>query len=414
VLMDENFIIELINRGEDPTLEFKVNLAVSQECPIDIKEDVWKKYMDGVWGELIRDICALANRNLGFTKRVSYLVIGVPDSFNKSRNNQINDTKNLKLDKDELLQKVNGAISPPLPNLNLYKVRIFEKEVTVIEIPPTPYLHETTKTLSVYAKPNSQKLELKKSYSKFTAFVRQGQEVEPIASGLREAIQKEKELSNLGVIENLKHEILSNLQLLILKRSGQILSIDDDCNLVRNGINPDLFHPTIDHKAANALINWVFLFGRIRILDVRFMNYVINSGFFMSYSSNIMNAERSKILEFMIILTSKINKLLTTDFQNLAPQILVELGSYLRDKDQSINPDYFHRAIGGLFELQDIIKLFSHIYAYLNGDKNAFDHIQLNPPSHINGMGEKIKAEILSLSECEEWAMQNTQKIKLR
>lgn len=163
---------------EDLKLDFKQKLHAIHHSD--------KKVQSEQWNELIKDILALANGNVGTAGQPGYLIIGVADKLNQYGTRDLYDVGEVKITSTHILNKVNSACSPPLPNLYIKVIRLEGKRILVITIPPTPHLHETTKRLET---PN------KTIYQENTVFIRRKEGIGLASTAERQAIQIEKQNS---------------------------------------------------------------------------------------------------------------------------------------------------------------------------------------------------------------------------
>ncbi|PDW04086.1 hypothetical protein CJ255_05185 [Candidatus Viridilinea mediisalina] len=89
----------------------------------------------------------------------------------------------VKIESSQILDKVNSTCSPPISDLSLERITIDNHMLIVITIPPSPYLHETTK-----------KIETKKApYNEGTVFIRRGESISNATQEERDAIRREKQ-----------------------------------------------------------------------------------------------------------------------------------------------------------------------------------------------------------------------------
>jgi hypothetical protein len=132
------------------------------------------------WGELLKDVLSLANGNVNTAAQSGYLIVGVEDESKRIHDVGRIDTTLLR---KQLIQKIGDIAQPPLADINCETVEQEGKRLLVIIIPPSPYLHETTKDLQTP----------KRSYPKHTVFIRRGEEIGPASQAERLAIAADKE-----------------------------------------------------------------------------------------------------------------------------------------------------------------------------------------------------------------------------
>jgi HEAT repeat protein len=140
------------------------------------------KVRDLQWGEFIKDVLALANGNVGTAQKPGRLIIGVTDELNEHGTRDIHDVGSVSLTAQRILRKVNSACNPPLPDLRCEESCLEDKRILIITIPPTPYLHETTRAIKTP----------KATYPESVVFIRRKEDI-GLASALeRESILAEK------------------------------------------------------------------------------------------------------------------------------------------------------------------------------------------------------------------------------
>ncbi|WP_322489667.1 ATP-binding protein [Chloroflexus sp.] len=183
--MNEAELRTLLNQPENPKLEFKREFYQIHHEDQQVRKQQW--------GELIKDILALANGNVGFAGKVGYLVIGVDEQ------RHLYDCTEVSINKQQILQRVNHYYQPHLPDLQVESVSIDGKKLIVIIIPPTPYLHETTQEIQTSNK---------RVFPAQITFVRAGDSIVTASEAVREAIKKEKASSpNVRAIQSLQDRI---------------------------------------------------------------------------------------------------------------------------------------------------------------------------------------------------------------
>lgn len=185
--MNEAELRTLLNQPENPKLEFK-----REFYQIHHKDQQVRRQQ---WGELIKDLLALANGNVGFAGKAGYLVIGVDEQ------RHLYDCTDISINKQQILQKVNNYCQPHLPDLQIESIFIGGKNIIVIIIPPTPHLHETTQDIQTSNK---------RVFPAYTVFVREGDSIITASEAVREVIKKEKASSpDTRAIKSLVDRIIS-------------------------------------------------------------------------------------------------------------------------------------------------------------------------------------------------------------
>lgn len=188
---------ELLRNRESPKLDFKREYKLYDRPPANTDEKMWADYVKGQWDELVKDIVALANGNVGTAGQDGFLVIGADDELPSLGVRQIYDTSRLEITEQQVLARVNSACDPPIPNLTCERVEIMGKQVTVITVHSSPYLHETSRQLQTTKGSFDERgalrhVEIDKTYSPRTAFVRRGESDFPATDDERRAISFEK------------------------------------------------------------------------------------------------------------------------------------------------------------------------------------------------------------------------------
>ncbi|MFC2023491.1 NACHT domain-containing protein [Chloroflexota bacterium] len=173
--MDSRELAELLSRDEGLKLDFKREYQLHHAEP---------QVSESEWNELIKDILALANGNVGTARQKAYLIIGAGDELKPDGTRELFDVREqgLELDRQQILEKVNSYCWPPIPDLSYSELQIEGIWLAVIEIPPSPFVHETTQRLRVFDK----------AYSESTVFIRRGESIHPATQAERTQLESEK------------------------------------------------------------------------------------------------------------------------------------------------------------------------------------------------------------------------------
>ena len=153
--MDEKELRELLRQSDESDwFEFKLEYKIfSADGKIN------EKYRD----EFIKDILGLANGNNGIVRKTKYLIIGVDDKkFDADGLRVLRNVDYRVPSKSEITRWVNSACTPSVVGIDAEFVRIGDKNIFVVTIPPTFNLHETIRDLNAKGK-----------FSKYTVFMRQ-------------------------------------------------------------------------------------------------------------------------------------------------------------------------------------------------------------------------------------------------
>lgn len=172
--MDSQQLRQLISQPEGLKLDFKRELHKLKHSD----KDYAKQQRD----EFIRDILSLTNGNVNTTEQKGYLIIGVGDELKPDGTRDLFDVSN-PLTPKQILQRVNSACAPPIPDVHCETVNIDSKNIFVVSIPPSPHLHRTFKDLTT---PST-------TYAAGTVFIRRNEEIFPATPEECDVILREKE-----------------------------------------------------------------------------------------------------------------------------------------------------------------------------------------------------------------------------
>ena len=132
----------LLNREESPILEFKRQWYWDDSTP--------SNEMSDKWGELLKDIIALANGYLNRAGECRYLIFGFSEeekSLYSVELDKIKQLKNLTSFKKTLLQKLESCTKPALLDINISSTSIESKNLLIFEIPSPIHLIELKRDL---------------------------------------------------------------------------------------------------------------------------------------------------------------------------------------------------------------------------------------------------------------------------
>jgi len=172
--MDSQQLRQLISQPEGLKLDFKRELHKLK----DPNQDYAKQQRD----EFIRDILSLTNGNFNTADQTGYLIIGVGDELRSDGTRDLFDVSN-PLTPKQILQRVNSACDPPIPDVHCETVEIDGKNIFVVSIPPSPHLHRTIRDLTTPSK----------TYPAGTVFIRRNEEIFPATPEECDVILREKE-----------------------------------------------------------------------------------------------------------------------------------------------------------------------------------------------------------------------------
>jgi hypothetical protein len=165
---------KLLSEPEGPGLDFKQELKLYGDNgkPIPRERD-----------EFIKDILALANGNESVAGAEKFLIFGAADELKPDGTRELYDIAGKTPDPQHILQTVNSACEPNLSSVDCTVVTLESKHLFVITIPPTPYVHETTRELKTP----------KTTYHEYTVFMRRHEAVCIASTRERETLLAAKE-----------------------------------------------------------------------------------------------------------------------------------------------------------------------------------------------------------------------------
>lgn len=192
-----------ISQPEGLKLDFKREYKLNSPTSAETDKQTWNEFIKGQWDEFIRDILALANGNVGASRQTGQLVIGVDDVLLPDGTRNLFDTLDLHLEASQILAAVNSACDPPIADIFLERFVIDGKSICVISIPPSPYIHETTRQLNITkgSFDNTGKLrhsKIAKTYTARTVFIRRGENIYPATNTERIALAADKSTKPVG------------------------------------------------------------------------------------------------------------------------------------------------------------------------------------------------------------------------
>lgn len=122
------------------------------------------KYLAGnSQSELVRDVVSLANGNTTAVGKTAHLIFGAEDKKGVDGKRKLYDVSDFVLSSERLMAWVNNKVAPRIPHVDCYPVRIQDKTLFVIAIPPSEFIHITTTKLQTTDE---------KQYSPHTVFIR--------------------------------------------------------------------------------------------------------------------------------------------------------------------------------------------------------------------------------------------------
>ena len=149
VLVDAEELERLLQKPKGKKVVFRREYILDPIAPEGTEQQLWNRLLEGQWQAVVRDILALANGNIKTTNKTGWLIIGADETVNADGEREIYDTSHIHLYEGQILEKVNQYSDPPLYDIDLEKVEIDGKQLLVIVVPKSPFVHETSKQLQL-------------------------------------------------------------------------------------------------------------------------------------------------------------------------------------------------------------------------------------------------------------------------
>ncbi len=186
--MDSQELERLVRQPEESAkLDFKIEPYKIYEPKPTVPAEVqkWADAKEQQWAELVKDVLAVTNGNIGTAHKTAYLIIGADDKLKPDGTPNLRDVGDKTLTRKEIYEKVNSYCQPRLPDLQCDIILLEGKRLLVISIPPSPYLHRLSKQLKTP----------KKEFSPHTVLMRRGdgEEIYEASSEEQKALEKEKQ-----------------------------------------------------------------------------------------------------------------------------------------------------------------------------------------------------------------------------
>lgn len=206
-MIDINTIQQLVcNPKESAKIDFKIETyEIFLPKPEDNRAiEKWTKDREKNWGELVKDIIAITNGNVGTAGQVGYLIIGAGDKLKQDGTPNLRSVTEKMPTRKDIFDKVNSYCDPRLPDFQYEEILVEGKKLFVISIPPSPYLHRLSKLLKTSGQ----------DFSPHTVLLRRGDGEETYAASPieRETIEK-KLISSNPSSEEVKSKFQEELNL---------------------------------------------------------------------------------------------------------------------------------------------------------------------------------------------------------
>ncbi len=141
-MIDTAMLKELLaEKDETPKLEFKLRYELYGQGR--------SKHLD----ELAKDLIALANTAGRSGDDSAHLIIGAGDKLKQDSTRDAEDVRQYDYDRQFFLKTVNARCHPPIQDLSYSEIELDGNYYGVVEIPPSPFMHELSRDLDT---PNGQ------------------------------------------------------------------------------------------------------------------------------------------------------------------------------------------------------------------------------------------------------------------
>lgn len=406
----------LLGRDESIKLEFKQEYKLNKNPPAGTNAQLWTQFTNGQWDEFTKDIIALANGNVGVATSEGVMIIGAADHLSPDGTRQLYDMRELQITEQQVLSKVNKVCQPPLPQVRVEQIVIDGKTIAAITVPPTPYVHETNRQLTIYkgvwnADGMLTKCIDEKIYTQYTAFIRKGgEEISPASWAERREIERDKRFEVIAINESIKSELIYNLGQLLGKIGNifvdPIIIIDSFKTKHRLELNKII---TVDRSYLDRLhIIHIHAYATPKRLSTQFLDEAILSGKYLDLDAKSGIHKNRALLDFFYKLQLAIgefksicempdslgNNFLTkyTLTKNPGPTVQVQCNDIL-----------FIMAI--IYRYEDVIKLSAALLKYLINPNEGLTEVNLNPSTPLWDQVEGIEKEKLTTDEILQWVL---------
>lgn len=407
---------EIIRLPEGLKLDFKREYHLDKHSvPPDTTDQDWNNYVDGQWAELTKDIIAITNGNIGTSNEIGRLIIGVGDQILADGSRALFDSRYLQLSSQQIMAKINSMCEPAIPDIAFEQIDLDGKIVSIISVPPSPYLHESSRDLrptkgnfnTAGTLVNSS---VKQPYTRYTAFLRKGEDVYPASNIERRTLEEDKKFQRLLVNEGVRQELVNNLQALLYKnpKNGDIIDIvalwENFKSIYKIKLMQDL-HVEREH-IGRFLMPLMTASGAVTHLQTQFIDSAVTSGKYLDFDVTQGKYERSLFLTQMVQLQERIYRLKKNS--DTISEIIVANSPKLQP-GELIKVEATQAVVGAsiLNFYSDIVALSRSLLRHLSDEKESLEPIQLTNPVVDETEQETMQRESISEDEVVYWALGN-------
>jgi len=406
----------ILSQPEGLKLDFKREYKLTKVPPQGTDQQQWTNFVNGQWDEFIKDVIALTNGNVGTATQAGILVIGADDHLQPDGSRQLYDTSYLQLTTQQIMAKVNAACDPPIPNIHYDQVALDGRVITIVSIPPSPYLHETSRQLNTttgHFDPTGKLLSFKpdKTYTQYTAFIRKGEDNFPASSNERRTLEADKKFERVAMNENIKSELVDNLQHLLGRYKGKAFNHGDLYESFKRKYRLKLGEEiTVEKQDLTRLImTFVSVVGTANQLSTQFVDQAIASGKYLEYDIANGDYKQTLFLEYLRLLQKNIKKFVILSENSGVKQFWEHADARYRVGNYSVLKCNDLLAVCAMLDkYQDIVNISRALIAYIMGDKTTIEYIKLNDVTPVAEEAVKMAEETPSEAEIMEWVMHSS------
>jgi predicted HTH transcriptional regulator len=398
---------QLIQNREGLKLEFKRTFHLNKKKPpLNTSQQVWSQFVEGQWHEFMKDIIGIANGNVGVPNQVGRIIIGVGNTIDDSGNRELFDTSDLEIDEKQIISKLNDYCDPPIPDLTCRKMEIDEVTLTIISVPPTPYVHETKRELRITTGNFNNDGSLAsftedKTYTVYTAFIRKGESTLPASQNERRALEVDKKFDIIITNQSLRAELVNNLQIALAKtKKGEVFPSSLWVkpilrkHKIETGVN------IIADKDDLKYIWLSLLYCKGKNLSTDMIDYAITSGKYILFNPEKGIFERSVFHKTLARLKQRIERY-TRNSSN-ANDLFIKLSAFQGQRAEIKHYDLVS-IVSMAYLIEDICNLSKALIEYIDGNTSVLSNIRLNPSTPDIKEAQKIDSEAITEAEVERW-----------
>lgn len=408
--MNSEELRNILSLPEGLKLDFKREYHLDRKAiPDGVNKEDWIRYVNGQWDELTKDVIALTNGNVGVSNDLARLVIGVTDKKQEGSMRPLSDTSYLKLTDQQILAVVNSRCEPAITSLAFEQIDLDGKMISVITIPPSRYLHECSRDLEVTkgefdAVGGFRLLPAKKTYTRYTAFIRKGETTSPASNFERRKLEEDKRFHLLAVNEAVKSELIQNLQVLMYKHGslGKLIDLVKAWSRCKAKYTFEL-GKDLRMERGEALFCLLLLMTvsyAVSRLRTQFLDEAITSKHYLEFDVLTGRYTPSDFLNTMMTLQEEMRRL--TSYEDVSGRVVRWIEATKSSGFQIGDTDAL--MAGAIFNTYtNIMTLSTALLKFLLGFDVDFSSIRVLEPAVNESMQEEIKKEEVTYEDVMEW-----------